>query len=210
MIELFLGTDRKKAHLALSAAAEKKGGDIIRITDASALADMSAVVAGGGLFLEKRTVIFDSVFCNEESWAVLLGSLEHLATSDDSYLMYEEKLDAVTKKRIEKISAHVSVFELPKKAKVQPSVFLLVNHLRTKDKKNMWISYQAELAQGNTAEAIHGVLFWGAKQLLLQSRTTKDAERARKYIVTLTELPHEARRRGVELEYALEQFTLSI
>ena len=57
-------------------------------------------------------------------------------------------------------------------------------------------------------EAIHGILFWAAKDMLLKSRTDAEKARAKRFIAELAELPHESRRRGIELEYALELFVL--
>ena len=43
----------------------------------------------------------------------------------------------------------------------------------------------------------------------MKASDAKSKERAKKLIALLAELPHETRRRGVELEYALERFVLS-
>jgi hypothetical protein len=65
-------------------------------------------------------------------------------------------------------------------------------------------------------EAIHGVLFWGAKDMFLKSLpagrqdASAEHERAGTLVAELSELPHEARRRGFDLEYALERYILSV
>ena len=89
--------------------------------------------------------------------------------------------------------------------KKDDSIFGLANALQRGKKKELWIGYQKELAVGKSPEAIHGVLFWAAKQALL--RNVRDA-RARELVAKLAELPHESRRRGLELEYSLELFVL--
>ena len=65
-----------------------------------------------------------------------------------------------------------------------------------------------EIAKGGAPEAIHGVLFWGAKDAFLKSGGT-DA-RIRQLVADLAALPHEARRRGEDMEYALERFILCV
>lgn len=209
MLTVFLGTDTKKALTAINVATSKQKGSIVRISDASSLDDLRAALAGGGMFAEKRVVILDRVSDNDELWEVALGSLSSLAEQADQYFIYEEKADAATKKQFSKYAENVEVFDSMKAAKPRPTVFALVNYMQAGDKKKLWVGYQQELISGNAAEAIHGTLFWGAKQALLTARSEKDVARAKKYIAQLAELPHESRRHGEELEYALERFILS-
>ena len=209
MLSVFLGTDTKKALAALSAAVSKTKGDVIRVSDASALEDIRAALAGGGMFAQKRTVVLDRISDNEALWPLLVEKLAQLAESSDDFFIYEEKPLVAEKRLLEKHAAETRTFDLPKSGKERPSVFSLVNHMRAGDKKKLWVGYQQELAIGNAPEAIHGVLFWGVKQMLLSARNPKDGEQAKKLIIELTELPHESRRRGEELEYALERFILT-
>lgn len=209
MLRVFLGTDRKKALAALQSGAAELGHPIIRITDASTAADLRAVLEGGGMFAQKKTIVLDRISDNEELWTLLVGALPAMKESEDDFFIYEEKPLAATKRLLEKNAETVEVFDISKKEKERPSVFSLVNHMRAGDKKKLWVSYQEELAKDNPAEAIHGVLFWGAKQAMLSDRSPKESERSKKLIIALTELPHESRRRGEELEYALERFILT-
>lgn len=209
MLHVFLGTDRKKVLAALNAAVSKEKGKVVRISDASSMEDMRAALAGGGMFVEKRAVVLDRVSDNEEIWGIVLATLPSLAEQSDAYFIYEEKADAATKRLLEKYAEKVEVFDAPKTAKPRPTVFALVNYMNAGDKKKLWVGYQQELANGNAPEAIHGTLFWGAKQALLSARSAPDTERSKKFVAELAELPHQSRRRGEELEYALERFILS-
>jgi hypothetical protein len=56
---------------------------------------------------------------------------------------------------------------------------------------------------------LHGTLFWAAKQMVLKPRGASDSLRGKKLVAELAALPHEARRSGEDLEYALERFVLS-
>ena len=206
MLKVFLGTDRKTARAALDAAIG--GVPVVRISDASSMDDFQAALRGVWMFGSARAVVFEGISGNGEMFDVLIEHLVSLAGSDEQFFVYEERLDAATKRTFEK-SAKAQIFDLPKSAKAYPTVFKLADYMKKGDKKQMWVAYQRELAQGNAPEAIHGVLFWGAKQFLLGAKATKDIERSRKLIATLAELPHESRRRGEELEYALERFILS-
>lgn len=210
MLSVVIGTDHAKALQALAGAAKKHSGSLARITDASPLRDLEAALAGGGMFGGRQTIILDRLSGSPELWSAAAGSLARMAASDDLFLLYEDAVDAATKRLLSKHARTIEAFDLPKTAKERPTVFTLVTHLRAGDRKQMWVAYQRELAAGNAPEAIHGVLFWGAKHMVLAARGGKDAERAKKFLIELTELPHEARRRGEELEYALERFVLTI
>ena len=209
MFYLFLGTDRKKALAALNAAVSKSKSRVIRVSDASPIEDIRAALGGGGMFAEKRVVVFDRLSDNAEMWEILTEALPTIAASDDDFFISEEKVDAATKRLFEKHAKKVEIFDAPKSAKERPSVFALVNYVKAGDKKKLWVAYQQELESGNAPEAIHGVLFWGVKQNLLAARDVQNIQRSKRLVAELAELPHQARRRGEELEYALERFILS-
>jgi hypothetical protein len=211
MLYLFTGTDRMKARAALGAARAKLAPDIsvIHITDIHTTEDLDAALAGGGMFAGVRAVVLDGIFDREEMRERIVGQLERLASTDDHFFIYVEKLDAATRRQLEKHTARSEQFDLPKKADKSSSIFALGNALRARKKKDLWVSYQRELAKDAAPEAIHGVLFWAAKQMLMSARSETEVLRGKKLIATLAALPHEARRQGVELEYALERLVLS-
>ena len=209
MLSVFLGTDTKKALATLNAVVSKLKQSVVRVSDASSLEDVRAALGGGGMFGEKRSVVLDRLSDNDELWQLVLAQLQSLREQSDTFFIYEEKADAATKKLLQTYAGNVEVFNEAKSAKPKPTVFALVNYMNARDKKNLWVGYQQELSIGNAPEAIHGTLFWGAKQALLSARNAKEVERAKKYVAQLAELPHESRRHGEELEYALERFILS-
>ena len=212
MISLFVGTDREKARAALNAEVgtrTKKGIRVVKITDANSIDDLRAAFQGSGMFDDGRIVVLDGILANEEMYAVFFDALPALSKSADVFFMLEGKLDADTRKRIEKYAEATKKFDVAGKKK-DGSIFGLSYALRRGDKKALWIGYQKELAGDTAPEAIHGVLFWGAKDMFMRSKDKKAQIRAKKLIAELAELPHEARRRGEDLEYALERFVLSV
>lgn len=211
MLYLFTGTDRMKARAALGAGRAKlaSGATVIHITDIHTIEDLDAALAGGGMFAGVRAVVLDGLFDREEMRERIVGQLEHIASSPDHFFIYVEKVDAATRRQIEKHAARSEQFDLPKKAERSSSIFALGNALRARNKKDLWVGYQRELAADSAPEAIHGVLFWAVKQELLAARSDADQKRGKKLITILAALPHEARRQGMELEYALERFVLS-
>ena len=96
-----------------------------------------------------------------------------------------------------------------KKADGGTTVFRLADALRAGNKKALWVGYQRELQHGAAPEALHGVLFWAAKDMVLKSSGSAQKSHAKNLIAELATLPHEARRQGEDLEYALERFILS-
>lgn len=208
MLYFFTGTDTEKIRARIGTELQKvaKKSEVIRITDAHTLGDLSMALLGGGMFGGARTIFLDNVLLNAALREHLLAQLSALRESTDIFYMYEAALDAATRKAVEKYAETSEKFDSAKSAKKDNSIFELANALQRGKKKELWVGYQRELAAGKAAEAIHGALFWGAKQLFLR----EDTPRARSFVSTLSELPHEARRKGIELEYALEHFVLSV
>src|SRR5580698_9202877 len=99
MLYVFLGTDRKKARDAMSAQIGKlKGYSRVHITDAHSLADLDAALSGGGMFAERRAVVLDGIFTNEELRERMIDGLDTMKKSEDVFFVFEEKLDAATKR----------------------------------------------------------------------------------------------------------------
>jgi len=186
----------------------KKNTLVLRITDANTLEDFEVSLHGGGMFDEARVIVLEGVLGNSDMSERLLASLPALKHASESYFLFEEKPDATTRKQIEKYAETSERFDAVKKADNGTTIFALANALRARDKKALWVAYMRE-SLTSAPEAIHGVLFWGAKDMLLKSRGDNERLRAQKLVAHLAELPHESRRKGYELGYALEQFVLS-
>lgn len=212
MLHFFYGSDRDKARVALNKAVPPpaKKGSTVRITDAHALADLQTALQGPGMFGGERVVIFDSILGgeNEEMRQALLSALELMSESREQFFMLEGALDAATRKQVEKCADKSEKFDAPKKEK-DNSIFTLANALQRGDKKALWVGLMREYSKGSAPEAVHGLLFWGAKRGLMSAHSALDAKRYQMLVAALAELPHEARRGGEDLEYALERWALS-
>jgi DNA polymerase III delta subunit len=220
MLHFYSGTDRKKAREAMQkpmANLQKKGASILRITDANKPEDLLAALHSGGMFATERIVVLEGTLENLEMRAIMLEALPTLKKSTDHFFILEEKPDAATRKQVEKYAETSEKFDAAKKSDGGTTIFALANALRAGDRKALWVAFQRELLNDAAPEAIHGVLFWATKDMMLKSlpagrqgAPTKEQLRAKHLIARLAELPHEARRRGEDLEYALERFVLSI
>lgn len=208
MIHLYLGTDRDKARAAMNTAVTKaaKGAEVIRITDAHTIDDLQAALRGGGMFGGERVLVFENVCTNPDLCDVFLTALGSI---EEGTFIYEEKPLADLRKKLEKHAEKVEKFDAPKKER-PTDIFVLANALRRGNKKALWVGYMQEVGKGSVPEMIHGLLFWAAKDMLLKAGSNAAARaRAAKLVAELAELPHESRRRGEELEYALERFALA-
>lgn len=208
MLYLYTGTDRGKSRAALQkelARFENKKYSIVRVTDAHTVPDLSAALQGGGMFGGSRVVVFENVLLHEEMAPALFAALQFLSDSSEPYFILEEKVDAPTRKKLEKYAEKSERFDAAKGER-DTGAFELGYAMQRRDKKAFWVGYMRELSKDSAPEMIHGILFWAAKQQLL--RNTNDV-RAQKLVARLAELPHEARRKGFDLEYALEHFALS-
>lgn len=210
MLYLYTGTDREKVRTELNKAVGKvQGASTLHVSDANSIADLAAVLQGGGMFGGKRAIILENVLENDEMRQIILPILSTLVKSSDEYFIFEEKPDASTRRTLEKYAENSQRFDAPKGKKEGSDIFVLATALRRGDKKTLWVLYQRSLLRGERAEQIHGVLFWGAKQALLGARASKEHLRAERIVAELVELPHESRRHGFDLEYALERYLLS-
>lgn len=211
MLYFFSGTDRDKARAAMQKeiARVSKGGEVVRVTDAHSVSDFYAGVQGGGMFsLGARIVVFENVLLHEEMAPLLFDSLEIVKESSDFFFVFEEKVDAATRKRIEKYAEKSERFDMPKSER-DNTAFDMANALQRGDKKSLWVSYMRELSKGSAPEMLHGILFWAAKQQFMRSSGVGKLNAAN-ILKELVELPHEARRKGFDMEYALERFVLSV
>lgn len=206
MLHFYSGTDTDKVRAKLHAVLDKYKTDAVRVTDAHSLADLEAALQGGGMFSAgKRIGVLDNVLGNADMSDVVLSRLAALEKSEDLYILIAGEVNAATRKHIEKHADTSEKFDAAKTKKAE-TIFALAHALQSGKKKDLWVGYRREIAEGKSPESIHGVLFWAAKQQLL--RNPKD-NRAQKLVAKLAELPHEARRSGFDMEYALEHFVLA-
>ncbi|MDO8576125.1 MAG: hypothetical protein Q7R90_02320 [bacterium] len=211
MLYFFSGTDREKARTAMDAAVKrvtKKGTRVVRISDAHTPEDLRAALRGSGMFGDEQIVILDGVFPNREMETIVEGALPAMKKSPETFFALEEKPLADMRKKIEKYSEKSERYDSPGKKK-DDGIFRLSDAMAARDRKKLWVGYQRELGKGAAPEAIHGVLFWAAKDMFLSAKKDPERSRGAQLLAILAELPHEARRRGEELEYALERFVLS-
>jgi len=211
------GGDENKSRARLRAALESLVrraplANVLRVTDEDIeTIDMENILVAQGLLFAKRIVIFDNVLKEKSAQKTLLPYMGEMAASEHVFFILEESLTAGMRKQL---TAHATKAELAeqKEQKGKPAAdWSATNALERRDGNALWLAIVKALLGGASPEQVHGQLFWKAKQILLTQRLhIWSQDDVRRLVGELAALPHEARRRGVEMEYALERFALEI
>lgn len=235
MIYVYFGTDTKRTGDALLGAVAKlraraPDAHVERITDEAEVLDLDSLLMSVGLFHTARIVILDGIFVHTEHKKEIMARLKELADSEHIFFIREEKLLAPELKKLETHAKALVHHEARVGGKKETfNTFSIADALLSKDKRQLWLRLTQALRAGSEPEELHGILFWGAKNLMLAFGSSSVAEsglnpfvyqkaraalpkftkeEVQKLVADLAELPHVARREGVELEYALELFSL--
>lgn len=204
---------RARMHAALDSLAKRApDAHVMRITDEDIeQTDVLALLSVQGLFYAKRIIVFDNALTEKAAQEKIFPRLKEMAQSEHVFFILEESLSAGMRKQF---SAHATKAELAEQKEPkekQGADWSATNALERRDGNALWVAIVKSLLGGASPEQVHGQLFWKAKQMILEQRLHIWSQNdVRKLVAELAELPHRARRRGVEMEYALERFALDI
>ncbi len=241
MLLVFHGTDTagaraKVRELVDDLSAKKPDASLLRF-DAESFApeQLPELLYGQGLFSQKYLVVLDMLFERSEYQEAVLDALPDIAQSENVFVLLEGKLDAKSKKALEKHAQKTQVCDAKGGAagaapqKSPPKTFLVADALGARDKKMLWVRYREAIDAGHAPEEIHGVLFWQIKSMLIALATSNAAEadmkdypynKAKRFAKNYSEeelkrianelvtLYHEARLGKGELEGLLEKWIL--
>jgi hypothetical protein len=165
--------------------------------------------SGSGLFFNKCIVVFSNIFENESTRNFILEKLEFMKDSKNIFVFLEGNLNKLITDSFKKARAELNIFELSKEENEKFNNFLLANAFGQRDKLNLWIYFRQAINHGVEMEALVGVLFWKAKDMLLKNNFGKFSEKELKdFTAKLPYLLPEARKNDIDAETALEQFLL--
>ncbi len=182
MIYFLYGTDthkaRRKMHDILQSLSTKRpNSEIFKLnTENWNAAQLSELVESIGLFDQKYIVVLDFLFGNKEAKESILENINKMQSAEHWFLILDGKVDALTAKKIEKVSYKTQQFELAEKKKESPIIFSIADKLLNRDKKRLWVSFVDLIRQGIPAEEIHGVFFWAIKNMIIASRVKSQRE----------------------------------
>ena len=118
----------------------------------------------------------------------------------------EGKLDKATITKIEKKAEKTMMFDLVEKSlKSEYNAFALADAFGRGNKKEAWVLYRKAIDKGEAVEAIHGMIFWKVKTMILNGISEKDLYPT---LEKLIDIYHESRRGKYELETKLEEIIL--
>ena len=198
--------------------------------DTFSVAQLQELVESRGLFEDKYIVFLFHVLSDKESAAAILEYAELIKTTDHIFVLVEDVID---KKMLGKLEPHTE--KLHHFAGIEgPNEFTpwsLSDAYGARDKKLVWLELQKALAAEEAAEAVHGVLVWQTRLMLLAKEyDTAEAagesgypfkkakgfsknfsqEELEENFTRLVKSYHEAHRGKYDLFSAVEQFLLEL
>ena len=218
MIYFYYGTDidkaRRKAHELIDSLQKKKpDASFFKIDSESFSAErVSEYIESQGLFSNKYIVFLDRLCEKKEIKESFLDLLKEISESENIFIVLEGKLDKATATKIEKKSEKFLNFtleEVPEKPVY--NAFALADAFARRDRKNAWMLYRKSIDAGEAPEALHGMIFWKVKTLILSGYGGDwRKDELIRVMNELVVLYHDARRGKHELETGIEAWLLSI
>lgn len=219
MIYFLHGTDIDKA--------KKKAGELIgnllkRKPDASFFkmngenwdpAVFEEYINSQGLFENKYIVFVDRICEDKEKKELLLDKIKQASESSNIFIILEGKLDKASLSKIEKNSEKAQEFEIEEKSikEEKTNSFAIADCFGKKDSKNAWVLFRKAMDKGEAPEAIHGMLFWKVKTMILNSSFSLYSKSDLHEIASmLLDIYHQSRRGMGEIETGVERLLLSI
>ena len=217
MIYFYHGTDtdkaRTKAHELIDSLRKKKpDASFFKLdTEHFDISKLEEYIGGQGLFSNKYIVLLDRLCEDKEVKEAFIEKLKEIKESENIFILLEGKIDKATATKIEKKAEKTAVFDIAeKKEKEVYNAFALADAFGRKDKKNAWVLYRTAIEKGEAPEALHGMLFWKIKTLILSGNAYGwKEEELLKVLDELVTVYHDARRGRHELETGLEALLLA-
>ena len=216
MLYVYYGTDEKtsrnKLRRAMDALQRRAPyAHILRVTDQDEEAvSMKAILSSQGLFHARQVVLLDGTFSNKGIREDIFKHIREIKESDHVFFLYEKKLLAAHEKKLAQHADNIEKSEHREAIGKKENPFALANAFGRGKRSEVWIEYRKALAKGAAPEALHGMLFWKVKDMLLKGKCGDKEDEYKEMLGVLAEMPHKTRRDGIELEYALERFILSL
>jgi hypothetical protein len=170
MLTFFIGDDVVKA----KAEAQKRarGAEVVRIGEGGEpLESTLSYLEQRGMFQPEVVIIIDRPLDGAEGKEYVLEHGEALNGSKTKVFVIQPEVDALTRKKLEKLGT-IEVFdERVRDETTPPSAFALVDAMQVGDRKRAWILYRDLINAGVSAEEVHGTLAWAARGVVLASNT---------------------------------------
>ncbi len=218
MIYFYHGTDidkaRTKAHELIDSLLKKKPDAAFFKIDSETFdtAKIQEYTGSQGLFASKYIVFLDRLSEKKETKEEFVDLLKDISESENIFIILEGKLDKATSGKIEKKSEKFINFTLDEvEEKPVYNAFALADAVGKRNKKEAWMLYRKAIDVGEAPEALHGMIFWKIKTIILSGFLGNwKREELMKMLDDLVVLYHDSRRGKHELETGLEACLLEI
>lgn len=173
MVHLYYGTDTIASRTKAISVASEIDSVIERFEAETYIpGSLQNAAEAVSLFGVATTYIVDSPSLNQVMMAELLGVMEALQTSPQTFIIVE---GALTAGQIKSLKSYIDNIESFAKEKTDTfNTFAFADALANRDKKTLWILLAQSMRQGLSAEEIIGVLWWQIKSMRL-ALVTKSA-----------------------------------
>lgn len=135
-------------------------------TDSFSASRLQELTEGRGLFEDKYIVFLFHVLAETDLVEAVVEYIEAIKTSDHIFILIEDLIDKKVLKKLEPHAEAVKHFAGEEKA-ADFKPWPLSDAYGKRDKKAAWIELQKALAAEEAAEAVHGVLVWQTRLMLL-------------------------------------------
>lgn len=184
MLYVLYGEDTKKSRDKLNALirnllSKKKDANLSKLDNENFdPRDLLDHIKSQGLFEQKSIIVLDTLFSNVTDKGIVLDNIKDIGESDNVFIVIEGKLDAKTKNKLEKHAEKMQECALAKSSAKKKSfnIFDLADALGERDRKQLWVLFQTGMLHNISAEEMHGILFWGTKNMLLAKQSTSAKE----------------------------------
>jgi hypothetical protein len=217
MIYLFHGSDVEKTRakafwwIAKARAKEPNLAYVRLASDELTDSALQDAALSGGLFVKRILVLIDDPFQGVETGELMESSINNLAKSDNAIVILAPKLSHAMIKKISSVA--VKVYEFNKTEVVEKARGFntnLVNALGSRSREKLWLEINRALRAGDSAEMLHGLLHWKARDLMEKGSRTWTPQESRALSISLIDLLQTSRRGCLDLDLALEKFALSV
>lgn len=217
MIYFLHGTDtdkgRSKAHEMIDALQKKKpDASFFKMsTENWSEAQLQEYAGGQGLFSGKYIVFLDRLCEDKNIKEDFVGRIKDLQESENIFILLEGKLDKATLGKIEKKAEKTQEFLLPEKKKEEYNAFALADAVGKRDRKTAWMLYRKAIDKGEAPEALHGMMFWKVKTMLMGGYPgVYSKDELYNLADQMITVYHDSRRGVHELETGVEAMLLSL
>lgn len=208
MIYLVHGNDNTKKSNEVKKIATS--GNIVRIQGdqitKNAILSFASQVQ---LFGEVPVVVIENLVL-ENSDVLDKDVLSAMQDSQNTFVLYEDKLTQVVIKKYTKYIKESILCEKKEKATPKSNSFIVADMYAKRDKVGTWTSYIDLINQGESPEAVSGMLFWKIKTMILANSTRPYSQtELAQSSAYLVDIYHQSHSGELDMKIALEKFILS-